>query len=325
MKSILVAVTLLACCLIAEAQQPRKLPVIGYLGASGDTTNRGLSYEAFRKGLEDLGYTEGKNILIEYRGAEGKLERAPGHVAELLQLNVNVLVVGYLAGTRAAKQATKTTPIVMVSQEDPVEIGLVDSLAHPGGNVTGLSTFGRELSGKRLEMLKEVIPKGLKVALIWDANAPGPPIAANEYQTVAQALKIPLQPLAVQGPKPDLDGAFKLSAKNRANALIVIRNPIMRRNLNTIVDLAMKNRLASMGEGTSYVEAGLIMSYAADEADQFKRAALYVDKILKGRKPADLPVEQPMKLEFVINLKNANRIGLTIPQWTLMKADRVIK
>ena len=174
-------------------------------------------------------------------------------------------------------------------------------------------------------MLKEMIPKGLKVGVLWDAKAPGPPIAANEYKTVARALKIPLQPLEVQGPNPDLEGAFKLSTKNGANALIVIRNPIMRRNLKSIADLAIKNRLISMGEGSSYVEAGLLMSYAADEADQYKRAALYVDKILKGRNPADLPVEQPMKFDLVINLKTANEIGVTIPEWTLMKATQVVK
>jgi ABC-type uncharacterized transport system substrate-binding protein len=246
--SILVAVVLLALGVTAaEAQQPKKIPQIGYLGASDATRN--TNFEAFRRGLQDLGYIEGKNILVEYRTAEGNLDRARGLVSELLQLKVDVIVVGFLAGTRAAMQATNTIPIVMLSQEDPVQIGLIDSLARPGGNVTGIAVLGRDLSGKRLELLKEVVPKDLRVGILWDGNAPGPPIAKKEYEAVARALKIPLQSLEVRGPKPDIESAFELSAKERANALIVIRNPVIRLYGKLIVDLAIKNRLPSMGEG----------------------------------------------------------------------------
>jgi len=235
-------------------------------------------------------------------------------------------VVGYLAGTRAAKQATRTVPIVMVSQEDPVEIGLIQSFAHPQDNLTGVATSGRDLSGKRLELLRDVISKGLRVGVLWDSNAPGPPIAFKHYEAVARALKIPLQSLEVRGPQPDLEGAFNISVRSRSNALIVIRNPSMRRHLSSIVDLAITNRMISISEGTSYVvEAGVLMSYAADEDDQYGRAAVYVDKILKGRKPGELPVEQPKKFEMVINLKTAKQIGLTIPPNVLARADRVIK
>ncbi len=309
---------------LAHAQQA-KIPRIGYVGGSGDAKNPGPNVEAFRRGLHDLGYNEGKNILVEYRSVEGNLDRTPGLVSELLQLKVDVLVVGFLAGIRAAKQATKTIPIVMVSQVEPVEAGLIDSLARPGGNITGLSTLARDLSGKRLELLKEVVPKVLRVGVLWDTNAPGPAIAFKEYETVARALKLPLQSLEVRGPKPDLEGAFQASAKRRVNALITIRNPVLRRYQTLIADLAMKNRLPSMHEGSDYVEAGGLMSYASNTAESYRRAAVFVDKILKGTKPADLPVEQPMKFELVINLKTAKQIGLTIPQWTLMKADRVIK
>ena len=230
-----------------------------------------------------------------------------------------------LPAIRAAKQATKTIPIVMVTTQDPVATGLVDSLARPGGNITGLTRLTRELSGKRLELLKEVVPRISRVGVLWDADVTAPGIAFKEYEAAARALKIQLQSLEVRGPNPDLEGAFQAAAKGRASALITIRNPLLNRYRKQIADLAIKNRLPSMYEGSDYVEAGGLMSYSANDAESFRRAAYYVDKILKGAKPADLPVEQPTKFEFVINLKTAKQIGLTIPQSVLFRADKVIK
>ncbi len=320
-----IVVALGAGATIAQAQQPKKVPRIGYVSGSGDPSTPSPSLEAFRQGLRDLGYIEGKNILVEYRYAEGKVDRMPDLVAELVQLKVDVLVAGNLPGIRAAKQATKTIPIVMVTTVDPVATGIVDSLARPGGNITGLTRLTRDLSGKRLELLKEVVPAISRVGVLWDANAPGPVIGFKEYEAAARALKIPLQSLEVRGPNPDIEGAFQAAAKGRASALITIRGALLNRYPKRIVDLAIKNRLPSMCEGSEYVEAGGLISYSANEADQFKRAAYYVDRILKGTKPADLPVEQPMKFEFIINLKTAKQIGLTIPHEVLARADKVIK
>jgi putative tryptophan/tyrosine transport system substrate-binding protein len=315
---------LFALCLSAEAQQPTKIPRIGYLsGSSGDASNRGPSVEAFRQGLRDLGYVEGKNILVEYRDVGGKRDRSPTLVAELVQLKVDILVV--TVAFREAKQATKTIPIVMVTTGDPVATGLVDSLARPGGNITGLTRLTRDLSGKRLELLKEVVPTISRVGVLWDTNVTTPGIAVKEYEAAAPALKLDLQSLEVRGPNPDLEGAFQAAAKGRANALVTILNSLLNRYRKQIAELAIKNRLPSMFESTYYVEAGGLMSYSANDAESFKRAAVFVDKILKGRKPADLPVEQPTKFEFVINLKTAKALGLTISPNVLARADKVIR
>ena len=315
----------LALSVSVHAQQPAKISRIGYVEASGDSKTPGPRVEAFQQGLRDLGYVEGKNILIEYRYAEAKLERIPRLVDELVQLKVDVLVVSALTAIRAAKEKTTTIPIVMVTTLDPVATGIVESLAHPGGNITGLTTLLRDLGGKRLELLKEIIPGISRVGVLWDADAPSAPIAYKEYETVARALKIQLQSLEVRGPNPDLQGVFQAAVKRRAGALIVIRSPLLLRFTKRIADLANKNRLASIYDTNQFVEAGGTASYSAKESEAFRRAAVFVDKILKGRKPADLPVERPMKFELVINLKTAKEIGLTIPQWTLMKADRVIQ
>jgi len=309
----------------AEAQQAKKVPRIGFVAGSGNPSNPGPLVEKFRQGLRDHGYIEGKNILIEYRYTEGNPDRIPGFVAELLQLKVDVLVSTSVSGIRAARRATKTIPIVMRTTVDPVATGLVDSLARPGGNITGVTTLQRELSGKRLELLKEAIPRMSRAGVLWDANAPGAIIGFKEYEAAARALKIQLQSLEVRGPNPDLAGAFQTAAKGRVSALITIGNPVLGRYQDQIAELAIKNRKPSMCERSDYVEAGCLVSYAANQAHQYKRAAYYVDRILKGTKPADLPVEQPMKFELVINLKTAKQIGVTIPQWTLMKADRVIR
>jgi putative ABC transport system substrate-binding protein len=318
-------VTLAMCGAVATAQQPTKIPRIGYLSSFGDASAPGPQIEAFRQGLRDLGYIEGKIILVEYRYAEGNLDRVPGLVAELVQLKVDVLVAPFLAAIRAAKQATKTIPIVMETNQDPVATGIVDSLARPGGNITGLTRLGRELSGKRLELLREVVPGISRVGVLWDSNAPGPIIGFKEYEAAARALKIQVQSLEVRGPKPDLEGAFQVAAKGRATALITITNPALSSYTTRIADLAIKNRLAAMYEASRYVEAGGLMSYSANEGENYRRAAVYVDKILKGAKPADLPVEQPTKFELVINLKAAKQIGITIPPNVLARADRVIK
>ena len=305
--------------------QPPKVPRIGILVSAGDPSGPLRIVEAFRKGLRELGYVEGKNILIEYRYGLGKLDRIPSLVAELVQAKVDVLVVSSLVGIRAAKQATKSIPIVMLASIDPVGNGIVESLARPGGNITGLALLTRELSAKRVELLKEVIPGISRVAILWDAAAPGPALAFKEYEAAAQAFKLRLLSLEVRDPNPDFKGAFHAAAKSRAGALIVVSDPLIIKNRKQIVGLAAKNRLALMYETSRFVEDGGLVSYSASDLDQWSRAAVFVDKILKGRKPADLPVEQPMKFEFVINLKTAKQLGLTIPQWTLMKADKVIK
>jgi putative ABC transport system substrate-binding protein len=310
---------------LAQAQQAKKVPRVGFLSGGGDPSNPGPRVEAFRQGLRDLGYVEGKNIIVEYRYIEGNLDLSPGLVAELIQSKVDVLVTTFLPGTRAARDATKTIPIVMVSFVDPVATGLVESLARPGGNITGLATLSRDLSGKRLELLKEVVPGISRVGALRDIDAPGPAIAFKEYEAAARALKIQLQSLEVRAQNPDLEGAFQAAVKGRASALITIRNPLLNRFSKRIVDLAIKNRLPLMCEDREYVEAGGLMSYSTIDADSFRRAAIYIDKILKGAKPADLPVEQPTKFELLINLKAAKQIGLTIPQSMLYRADKVIK
>jgi putative tryptophan/tyrosine transport system substrate-binding protein len=316
---------LLALCSSAEAQQPTKITRIGYVSGSGDPKTPGPNVEAFRQGLRDLGYIEGKNILVEYRFMEGTVDSIPSLVAELVELKIDVLVVAPLLAIRAAKQATKTIPIVMVTTVDPVATGLVDSLARPGGNITGLATLTRELGGKRLELLKEMVPTISRVGVLGDADAPVSAIAFKEYEAAASALKIKLQSLEVRGPNPDLEGAFQAATKGRANALITVNNPLLLRYRKQIAELMIKNRIPTMCDTSIYVEAGCVMSYSTNTADQYRRAATYVDKILKGTKPADLPVEQPTKFEFIINLKAAKQIGLTIPPNVLARADRVVR
>ena len=320
----LLTVIFLASIHLAEAQQPAKVPRIGYVSGTGDPSNPGPYVEAMRQGLRDLGYIEGKNIVIEYRGAEGKSDRIPSLVAELVQLKVDVLVSGNFAVARAAKHATETIPIVMVTNQDPVA-GLVDSLARPGGNITGLSTLQRELSGKRLELLKEVVPGISRVGILWNAAGSGSATGFKEYEAAARALKIQLQSLEVRGPNPDLEGAFQAAAKGRTNALITVTGTLLFRYPKRIADLAVKNRLPSMYEGRAWVEDGGLMSYSTNDLEVFRRAAVFVDKILKGTKPSDLPVEQPTKFEYVINLKAAKQLGLIVPPEVLARANRLIK
>ena len=306
---------------LADAQQPAIIPRIGYIAPTGpENTN----YAAFLRGLRDLGYIEGKNILLEYRSMEGNRDRIPSLVAELVQLKVDILVSPNSPSVLAAKQATKTIPIVMVINADPVASGLVDSLARPGGNVTGITRLTRDLSGKRLELLKEAVPGISRVGVLEDADAVQSK-AFKDYEAAAHALKIQLQSLEVRGPNPDLEGAFQAAVKGRARALIMTQTTVLVPYPKRIADLAIKNRLPLMFESSRSVEAGGLLSYSSNEPENFRRAAYYVDRILKGAKPADLPVEQPTKFELVIDLKTAKQIGLTIPQSVLYRADKVIK
>jgi len=309
----------------AQAQQPGKIPRIGYVsGGADDLTNLGPE-EAFRQGLRDLGYVEGKNILVEYRSQEGKADRGPSLVAELVQLKVDVLVLATSPAIRAAKQATKTIPIVMITTADPVATGLIDSLARPGENITGITRITRDLNGKRLELLKEVVPTTSRIGVLFQAGSTSGDIHFKDYETAARAFKIQLRSLGVRGQNPDFEAAFRAAVKERVGAFVTITNSLTNFYRKQIADLAIKHRLPSMYESSSYVEAGGLTSYSANEAASFRRAAVYVDKVLKGTKPADLPVEQPTKFELVINLKTAKALNLTIPQSVLFRADRVIK
>jgi putative ABC transport system substrate-binding protein len=317
---------LVVCGAVVEAQQPTKIPRIGYLvGSSLSALSPRI--EAFRQGLRELGYVEGKNIIIEWRSAEGKLDRLPALAAELLRLKVDIIVTAGPSATRPAKEATSTIPIVMTNESDPVGTGIVASLARPGGNITGLSTLAPELSGKRLELLKEIVPKLSRVAVFRTSTQPGIAHTLNEVDLAAKALGMQLQYLDVLDPK-DIETAFRAAGKGRAEAvLMMVAGGIGNPRPTQVADLAVKSRLPVMysGLGRLYVEAGGLMFYGVNLLDLDRRAATFVDKILKGRKPADLPVEQPMKFEFIVNLKAAKQIGLTIPPNVLVRADRVIR
>jgi putative tryptophan/tyrosine transport system substrate-binding protein len=305
---------------VVEAQQPAKVSRIGFL-SSGSLASSAPLAEAFRKGLRELGYVEGKNIIIEYRDGKGRLDRLPGLAADLVRLNVDIIVTGGRPSTRAAQQATSTIPIVMAASGNPVGNRFVASLARPGGNITGLTTIRGDLTGKRLELLQEAVSKISRVAVLW-----GPPAASNfkDAEAAARLLGLEFQSLEVRSPG-DLEGAFQAATKERAQALVALRNPVIFNQRKRIVELAMKSRLPAIYDDREFVEAGGLMSYGTNQADLYRRAATYVDKILKGAKPADLPVEQPTKFEFVINLKTAKQIGLTIPPNVLARADRVIR
>ncbi len=324
-SSILCAMMLLAVAVIAEAQQPKKIPRIGYVSGTGNATDQGPYVEALREGLRELGHIEGKTFVIEYRGAEGQIERVPSLIEELVKLKVDLLLAPTPIAIRAAKQATTTIPIVMVSGSDPVASGMVESLARPGGNLTGISTLAQDLNGKRLELLKEVVPQLSRVGILFDKGSSSSVANLKEYENAARVLKIETQSLEVHGPKPDLEPIFKTAAKLRIGGLITITNANLFVQQKRLAELAIKNRLPSMFFGSTWVDYGGLMSYSTDELGAFRRAATYVDKILKGAKPADLPVEQTTKFEFVINLKTARQIGLNIPQSVLFRADRVIK
>jgi putative ABC transport system substrate-binding protein len=308
---------------LAEAQQPKKIPRIGVL-SPGSASSGASRIKALRQGLRELGYVEGENILIEYRYAEGKFDRLPDLAAELLRLKLNVIVVAGSSAVRAARKATSTIPIVIGNSSDPVASGFVASLARPGGNITGLSLVALELTGKRLELLKESVPNISRVAMLWNPEAAGPILAFKEAQAVSPVLGLQLQSLEVRTPD-DFESMFRAAARGRNEALIVQADGLINSHRTRIVDLAAKNRLPAIYTESEYVNVGGLMFYGPSITDLWRRAATYVDKILKGTKPADLPVEQPTKFEFVINLKTAKQIGLTIPPNVLARADRVIK
>ena len=307
----------------AAAQQPTKVPRIGYVDA-GSPAMTGHRAQAFVQGLRDLGYVEGENIVIEYRWADGKLDRLPGFVTDLVHAKVDVIVSSASPAIRFAKEQTSTIPIVMAGVTDPVGVGFVASLARPGGNITGLTHLSPDLSGKRLELLKEVVPHLLRVAVLWNSNQPGQPAAFKETQVAAQALKVTLISMEVRN-REEIERVLSAAAKERPQAMFELPDPLTFFNRQLITEFAAKHKLPAMYSFREYVDAGGLMSYGTSFPDLFRRAATYVDKILKGTKPADLPVEQPMKFEFIINLKTAKQIGLKIPPNVLARADRIIK
>ena len=315
---------LFALCLSAEAQQPKKVPRIGIL-TTGFPASIAHLLEGFKQRLRELGYVEGKNVVYEIRYGEGKAEQLPVLAAELVSLKVDVIVAIPNPAIEAVRQATQTIPIVMPIGSDPVGVGFVASLAQPGGNITGLSAYSPELNGKRLELLKETVPKVSRVALLMSPNVPGNAIDLKETELAARALRLRSQLFEVRG-SSDLDNVFKAMTKGRAEALIVFPGqPTLFMNRKQVVELATKNRLPAMYPLADYVNAGGLISYGVNNLDHFRRAATYVDKILKGTKPADIPVEQPMKFEFIINLQAAKQIGVTIPPNVLVRAEKVIR
>jgi ABC-type uncharacterized transport system substrate-binding protein len=321
--SILFLLVPLAISVIAEAQQPTKIPRIGFLTATS-LSIIAARIEAFRQGLRELGYVEGKNIVIEWRSAEEKADLLPALAVELVRLKVDIIVAAGTSDTRAAKEATTTIPIVMTQDTDPIGTGFVASLARPGGNITGLSTLAPEVSGKRLELLKEIIPKLSHVAVLGTSTRTGTAPLLKEVELAAGAFKVQVQYLDVLDVK-DIETVFRAATKRRAEAVLVLQSPVTFSQRPQIVDLAVKSRLPAIYPQTEYMEAGGLMYYGANTPDLFRRAATYVDRILKGAKPADLPVEQPKKFEFIVNLKAAKQIGLTIPPNVLARADKVIK
>jgi putative ABC transport system substrate-binding protein len=315
---------LVAAPFAADAQQAGKVPRIGFLGTRTLSDTSPL-LDAFRQGLRELGWVEGQNIVIDYRFAEGRFDRLPDLAAELVRLKVAIIVAAPTPAAVAAKKATETIPIVAIALGDPVGIGLIASLAHPGGNVTGSSfSVGLEIAGKGLELLKETVPKVRRVAILSNPGNPGQPLSIRELNVGARSLGVQLQLLEVRGPN-EFDGAFAAMATERVGALLVVADSMFNLHRTQLADLAARSRLPAAYGLRENVEAGGLMSYGPSLRDLFRRSATYVDKILKGAKPGDLPVEQPTKFELVINLKTAKALGLTIPQSVLSRADQVIE
>jgi putative ABC transport system substrate-binding protein len=314
---------LLSLSFPVEAQQTGKVPQIGFLTGSS-LSALAARVEAFRQGLRELGYVEGKNIAIEWRDAKGNFDRVRELADELVRLKVDVIVSPGPTVTRVVKEATSTIPIVMAQDTDPVGSGFIASLARPGGNITGLATLAPEMGGKQLELLKEIVPRLSRVAVIGNSTNPGDAQALRETVLTAGSSEVYLRYLDVLDPK-DIETTFQAAAKGRADGLFVLGNPTLNAHRKKIADLAVKHRLPATYARPEFVEAGGLMTYGTSYNDLFRRAAIYVDKILKGAKPAELPVEQPTKFEFVINLNAAKKIGLTVPSSVLARADRVIK
>jgi putative ABC transport system substrate-binding protein len=322
--SLALSAVLFALCVPAEAQQAARVLRIGYLSSPSLSVSP-ARVEVFRQGLREFGYVEGKNIVVEWRSADGKLDRLPALAAELVGLKVDLIVTSGPTATSAAKEATSTIPIVMTQVGDPVGSGFVASLARPGGNLTGMSTLAPELNGKRLELLKEIIPKLSRVAVFGTSINPGTAQSLKEVELAAGAFGVKLQVLDVLDPK-DIETAFRAASKGRAEAaLMMVGGGVAAAHQARILELAVKSRLPVMYTRAEFVEAGGLMTYGVNVNELDRRAATYVDKILKGVKPADLPVEQPVKFEFIVNLKAAKQIGLTIPPNVLARADRVMR
>jgi putative ABC transport system substrate-binding protein len=319
--SILIVVAMLAVALIAQAQQPGKIYRIGML-VSGSVATHGHRIGAFRQGMRELGYVEGKNIVIEYRYGEGKRERFADLAAEIVSLKPDVIYVGSTAFTQAAKKATSVIPIVATAA-DLVGDGIVASLAHPGGNVTGSTGVSPDLSGKRLQLLNEAVPKVRRIAVVYHLNKSDEE-EVKQTKVAAGAFGITIYALPVRA-TDELFKAFAAMNKENANALVIIQGSFNNSHINEIAELSLKYRLPAIGEAPDYTNNGVLMSYGPNLDDFWRRGAIFVDKILKGRRPADLPVEQPMKFDFVINLKSAKQIGVTIPPNVLVRADRVIR
>jgi putative tryptophan/tyrosine transport system substrate-binding protein len=313
---------LFALCSSVEAQQTKKVPRIGFLATNSSTGENNL--RALRQGLRELGYIEGKNFTVEYRSGEGKLDQLAALAAELVRLKVDVIVTQGTPAAVAAKSATKTLPIIISGGTDPVATGLVPSLARPGGNITGVTIMNEELVGKQLELLKETIPKVSRLGVLWNSANPGSAVAFKQTRSAAQELSLSLQSLDVQSVN-DLQGAFDAVTKNGVNGLVLLPTVPITNHVALVADLAVKNRLPSIYDRSDFVEAGGLMSYGANVSDVAHRAANYVDKVLKGANPGELPVERPTKFELVINLKTAKQIGVTIPQSVLFRADKAIK
>jgi len=312
-----------AWTLVAHAQQLKRR--IGYLSGNGNQLDRGPFLEAMLRGLEEFGYIEGKNIIIEYRGAEAKEERIPRLISELVDLKPDVLVMPPVWwAIEIAKEKTKTIPIAMVASDDPVIMGLVKSLSRPGGNITGVFTLTNALNGKRLELLRQMVPGITRVGMLRDIEDPTTTTRFDDYKSAAKALDMELQSLEVRGANPDLDTTFQ-NAASQVGGLITITNTVLFAHRKRIADLAIKYRLPTMYHGADWVDAGGLMSYAADDLEAFHRIAYYVDKILKGAWPGDLPIEQSTKIALVINLQTAKTLGLSVPSSLLVAADKVIE
>ncbi len=322
-RQFLLATGALLAAPLAEAQQAAKVPRIGFLGNSTAALEANL-VGPFREGLRDLGYVEGRNILIEYRWAEGKYERFPALISELIALNVDVIVTAGTPASLAVKKATTAIPLVMVAVGDPVGTGLVASLAQPGGNVTGLTSLSPNLEGKRLELLREVIPGVSHIAVLWNSESPSQVIQEKEVQAAAQVLRMKVLSLGVRTPE-EIENSFAAIARERPGALLVLADRLFLHHRTRLMDFAAEHRLPGVHAYRELVESGGLMSYGPSYTGMHRRAAYYVDEILKGAKPAELPIEQPAKFELVINLKSAKALGLTIPQSLLLRADEVIR
>ncbi|HEY7163820.1 MAG TPA: ABC transporter substrate-binding protein [Candidatus Binatia bacterium] len=312
--------SILALAFSAEAQQPTKVSRIGVIGLDSRTL------EVFQQSLRNLGHVPGRDIELIYRNIQGQTDHMPDLLGELLQLNVDVLVINNPTLIRAAQRATQTVPIVFLTNQDPVAAGFVTSLARPGGNLTGIASLVRDLSGKRLEVLRECVPRVSRIGILWiTPTALGTGSAFQSYEAAARAFKLELQSLQMHRPNPDLKGAFQNAIKTRVNGLIAVTNAVLNVHSKEVVDFAIRNQIPLMVEGTRFVEGGGLISYASSNVDSYRRAAAYVDKILKGATPGDLPIEQSTKFELAVNLNTAKQIGLTIPQTVLYRADKIVR